>query len=66
MYNKTNVNSKCSMRVIKGCTGTTTFGQSAPRSGHQPAPESGHSTLPNTSGRALGRENKSVLKMAFN
>lgn len=38
MYNKTNVNSKCSMRVIKGCTGRTTYGQSAPRSCHQPAP----------------------------
>lgn len=31
MYNKTNVNSKCSMRVIRGCTGTTTYGQSAPQ-----------------------------------
>lgn len=31
MYKKTNVNSKCSMRVIKGCTGTTTWGQSAPQ-----------------------------------
>lgn len=31
MYNKTNVNSKCSMRVIKGCTRTTTDGQTAPQ-----------------------------------
>ena len=36
MYNKTNVNSKRSMRAIKGHTGTAT--QSAPRSRHQPAP----------------------------
>ena len=38
MYNKTNVNSKCSMRVIKGCTGRTTYGQFAPWSWRQPAP----------------------------
>lgn len=30
MYNKTNVNSKCSMRVIKGCTGTAAAVQSTP------------------------------------
>lgn len=71
MYNKTNVNSKCSMRVIKGCTGTTTYGQFAPL---PPPPgartsqplESGHSILPNTTGQALRRQNKEAVKLSFN
>lgn len=64
MYNKTNVNSKCSMRVIKGCTGRTTYGQSAPRSCHQPAPGI-RPRNPDTMGQALQRQNKSALKMSF-
>lgn len=67
MYKKTNVNSKCSMRVIKGRTGTTTSGQSAPpEAGTGRPPASGHSTLPNTTGGALRRQNKNALKMLFN
>lgn len=43
MYNKTNVNSKCSMRVIKGCTGQP-LGLSLPRIWplHLPTPLTGH------------------------
>lgn len=60
MYNKTNVNSKCSMRVIKGCTGTTTFGQSAPGSWHHQPPELGHPILPYATGWTLRHENKNL------
>lgn len=46
MYKKTNVNSKCSMRVIRGCTGTATWGQSAPPQEPAPARPSNQATPP--------------------
>lgn len=61
MYNKTNVNSKCSMRIIEGCKGQTPLASLPPELA--PASlESGPSTLPNATGWTFRGENKNALR----
>ena len=62
MYSETNINGKCSMRIIKGCRGTSTYDQSAPLGAGTSQPlESVHSTLPDKTGEALRRQNKKAV-----
>lgn len=62
MYNKTNVNSKCSMRIAKGCKGQTPLASLCPRA-DTASPQLGPSTLPSATGWPFrGEKSKNALR----